>query len=77
MMSMRRDLHRCPVIKCPRSRRKGQILCPIHWRALPKWRQDEIWDSYTRNGPGTEAHRLVVFAAIEELCSIEERRDEY
>lgn len=36
----------CPLASCERVVRAGHLLCPVHWRTVPKPLRDDVWAAW-------------------------------
>lgn len=60
------SLHDCPVDGCRVTTVPSyQLMCPRHWRMVPRDQQRELYGSWNRGlGAGTERHRAAMAACI-------------
>jgi hypothetical protein len=57
--------HLCPVRRCTWRVPGARLMCPGHWRRVPRAIQAAVWRSWDNgSGAGTGAHRAAVSAAI-------------
>ncbi len=65
---------RCPIAGCRRSRKQQQCMCAPHWYQVPNTLRTRIWNLFanpiTRGG---EAHRALVFQAIQSVHQFNEK----
>jgi hypothetical protein len=58
-------VHQCPARRCPRTVPDHLLMCPLHWRLVPKPVQRAVNAAYDhRRGLGTPALRAAQLAAI-------------
>lgn len=58
--------HKCPAPGCETQVRPDKLSCHQHWFTIPKPLRDDVWATY-KAGPGSDAHRSAVKAAIDYL----------
>lgn len=56
-------MHKCPIKGCPAQVPHHQLMCPAHWREVPKKLQQEVYRAY-RASPLSAAHQAAMNAAI-------------
>lgn len=57
----------CPVPGCSEMHARRLMMCPTHWRQVPKPIRDEVWRSYREEGVLSEAYIEARVAAIESV----------
>ncbi len=58
-------LHKCPADECQEQVRSDRLMCPVHWRDVPKPLRDAVWRAWDRGaGAGSPGHRAAILAAI-------------
>jgi hypothetical protein len=56
--------HKCPAPDCDVSLQGAQLMCPPHWRQVPRPLQQEVYAAWNHGrGIGTERHWRAVRAA--------------
>lgn len=60
--------HRCAIEPCPIEIPLRQLMCPGHWRLVPRPIQHEIYSLFwkRRGGP---SHRAAIALAIRAVCA--------
>lgn len=53
----------CPVPDCAHECQPQHLMCPAHWRSVPRHIRLAVWHAYDR-GPGSPAHLRACSAAI-------------
>ena len=57
--------HRCPGPRCDAGVDYSQLMCPEHWRQVPKPIRRAVWITWNRGaGQGTLAHAAAIRATI-------------
>lgn len=59
-----RPPHRCPARRCPKMIRYHMLMCPEHWRMVPKATATQVWHEYHEHGIGSPEHRVAILRAI-------------
>ncbi|MGH3184707.1 MAG: hypothetical protein ACRDOE_22755 [Streptosporangiaceae bacterium] len=55
----------CPGPKCPGPAGASMLMCPAHWRQVPKPLRRAVWRAWRRGaGMGSQAHVAAMRAAI-------------
>lgn len=58
--------HKCPAPDCTVQVGRIQLMCPGHWKMVPKPLQRELYAAYDHGrGWRTERHKKAMMAAIE------------
>jgi hypothetical protein len=55
--------HRCAIEECPIEISRSQLMCPGHWRLVPRPIQQEIYSVF-RKRRGGPTHRAAIARAI-------------
>lgn len=77
---MSRSTHHCYATGCPTRIALSLLMCPRHWRMVPKAIQKRVWATYQEgqelpNGPApTTEYWLAVAAARDAVAEIEHRQ---
>lgn len=70
--------HLCHAIGCPVAVPRRMLMCPKHWRMVPKVLQDSVWDAYVpgqeRRMDPTGAYLNAAMAAVNAVAEKEGRR---
>lgn len=61
--------HKCPVAGCDRQVAHHLVMCPLHWRAVPKGLADAVYRTH-RRAPGSALHMAAVRAAVTSVESL-------
>jgi hypothetical protein len=57
--------HQCPAPRCAAAVNSSELMCPEHWRQVPKPIRRAVWITWDRGvGQGTLAHAAAIRAAI-------------
>lgn len=64
-MSSWQNTHPCPVRRCGTTVSFRMLMCPGHWKLVPRELRDPIYDALLRgDGQGSPAHMAAIDAAI-------------
>lgn len=59
-----RPSHECPATGCLARVSPDMLMCRPHWFMVPAPMREAVWSAYRGPGPGSEAHRAAILAAI-------------
>lgn len=68
---------KCPVVGCINKKPDWQLVCPKHWRQVPRQAQMKVWHLY-KNAKGTDEQReycFKVLALLNESANSSSRSD--
>jgi hypothetical protein len=57
--------HKCPGPRCYAEVDSSELMCPSHWRQVPKPIRRAVWIAWNRSaGAGTPAHTTAIRLAV-------------
>lgn len=74
--------HRCRAIGCCKQIARGLLMCPAHWRMVPRHIRQEVWTTYktvTRRDASSvsiAAYTAAVQKAVDAVSHMEIQRKE-
>ena len=72
-------VHRCHARRCKTTVAPARLMCPTHWRMVPREMQQAVWAAYVpgqeRRKDPSRAYIAAARAAIDEVARKERVRD--
>jgi hypothetical protein len=63
--------HKCPISGCDRQVPHHRLMCPLHWRCVPKGLADAVYRTW-RKAPGGPLHQAAMRGAIQAVEGVTE-----